>query len=185
MRMTKFFVFFLAVAGCAAQRPAPSVTPPPMAERAPAYDVSSVPPFRKPTLSVRTPALWTEIGSHEAAPEADIVLVHASGKALIAVQLRNTDERTLADHAERMVGAAAEGVTTSPIMTTAGGNRAWFSWTRHPSRLRPVPAQGKVILVRFPTMPERMAVVTGTWPPEMNVAMVTDLNDIAASVLLL
>lgn len=187
MRMTAAVLFSVVFAGCTSRQPAPAanVAPPPMAERAPAYDVTETNPYRRPTLSVKVPSAWVETGPHDVAPGADIVLVHETGKALIAVQLRNTGETSLADHAERMLVSADEGVTASPVMTTAGGDRAWFSWSRHPSKYRPIPAQGKVIMVRFPTMPERMAVVSGTWPPEMNIAMVTDLNAIAASAVLL
>lgn len=187
MRQMLVAVVSATLAGCASLTPATvaDVTPPPMAERTPAYDVSVANPYRRPSLSVKVPKSWTETGPQDAAPGADIVLVHDSGKALIAVQLRNTGDRSLADHAELMLGATGEGCTSSPVMTTADGDRAWFSWTRHPSKLRPVPSQGKVILVRYPTMPERMAVVSGTWPPEMNLAMVTDLNEVAASAILL
>jgi hypothetical protein len=177
----------LAMAGCATRQPVAIATVGelPMAGRQPAYEAPDTDPYRKPRLSVKVPSAWTETGPQDAAPGADVVLVHDSGKAIIALQLRATGETALADHAERMIAANGEDFTVSPVMTTADGDRAWFSWTRHSSKHRPVPAQGKVILVRFPTMPERMAVISGTWPAAMNASMVADLNEVAASALLL
>ncbi len=177
----------LFLAGCAATPPAPAVTAaPPLIPATTAVDSPfAADPYRRPQILAWTPPAWGESASRDEAPGADIVYVHESGKALIAVTLRNTGDVALADHAERMVAAITDGnVTTSLIVSTASGDMAWFSWTRHPAKLRPVAAQGRVVLVRFPTQPERMIVVSGIWPPETSAAMTADIDRIARSAAL-
>ncbi len=155
------------VVGCAGRQTppaAPMTPPPPIPEivRAPDPPVWSD-PTRQPQVSVMTPAGWTEGAATDLAPGADIVLVHESGAAMISVVLRPTDSRDLDAHAEEFLTAMPEETTSSGIVVAASGDRAWFTWTRHPMPLRPHGAQGKVLYVRFPTVPERMAVVTGIW----------------------
>lgn len=175
-------LFLLTAVGCAARRqPAVSTDPPPLPEPTSVDKLPDPDPYRRPTMLVRAPGSWVE---SDAAADGDVTFVHDSGHAMITVMLRNTDDVALADHAERLLVGLGDNVTTSLIMTTAGGDRAWFSWTRHPSKTRPAGAEGKIILIRFPTMPERMAVVSGIWRPEMNLAMVTAMNEVAASVAL-
>ncbi|MEY4744706.1 MAG: hypothetical protein RL272_651, partial [Candidatus Parcubacteria bacterium] len=129
-----------AFLGCARHQPqptTPSVPPPPLPEVTRAADPPVwSDPTRQPHASIVTPAGWTEVAPAEVWPEADIVLVHESGDALISIVLRMTDWKEPADHAEEFVTRMPEPTTTSLIAVTASGDRAWFTWTRHPTPRR-------------------------------------------------
>lgn len=181
-------LFAACLIGCAARQtpPAsPSTAPPPLPEvrRAPDPPVWSD-PTRQPRVSILTPSGWSEGAPSEIAPAADIVLVHQSGAAMISIVLRPTDARDLGDHAESFLTAMPEETTSSGIVVTASGDRAWFTWTRHPLPLRPHGAQGKVLYVRFPTLPERMAVVTGIWPQGRAAEFIPAFDRIGESIAL-
>ncbi len=135
-------------------------------------------------MSIMTPAGWSEVAAADVAHGVNVALVHESGRAMISIVLRPTDSRDLYDHAEEFLAGLPEETTSSGVVVTAGGDRAWFSWTRHPLPLRPRGAQGKVLFVRFPTVPERMAVVTGIWPQGRSAEFVPAFNRIGESVAL-
>jgi hypothetical protein len=154
--------FALLLVSCAAREPEIRTTPPPIpAPRAGETPVWSD-PSRQPSLAVRIPAGWSEAYSRER--RGEIVLVDGTGTAMIVVALRLTDDRPLDFVAAGIVAELGPGADASPLETSASGDAAWFSWARHPTDQRGTGAHGRVRIVRFPTMPERMAVISGIWP---------------------
>lgn len=172
----------VACAGCAAVRePVASVPPPPLPALAvPTEQPVWSDPLRRPSLAVAAPRGWTEAVSQE---RRDVtVFVHDSGQAMIAVELRLTGDRALGDLAEDLLVGLGPEVSGSIIATSASGDSAWFGWARHPSSLRTQGARGKFRLVRFPTVPERMAVVSGIWRYGSDAEFAPSFESVAASV---